>query len=361
VRGFSSAGAKVADHRGPTTLGGPADLKGAGERAHGGESGHRIAVTCGRIVASKTFQTSITAVILLNAVVLALSTYSGIDRAAGDELNVLNEVFMGIFVVELVIRLAAFGTRPGRFFRDGWNVFDFVIITAAFLPGARSSVMLLRLLRLLRVARLATVRDDMRTVLTGMKRSIPAIGTLIGLIFLIIYFYAMVGWALFHEEDPQNWGTIGASALTLFTVATLEGWNDVLYEGEAIRAGAWVYFVTYVLLVSFVLINVLMAFVLNAVEHAGEPEHPDEPLAEEQAEIQTRLRTLRGRLAQLEEERAREVSQHPDLSPQDYERVDDRLDDLHVALLDLEAELAAQARRHAGGEEVPAPTKVTAE
>ncbi len=350
--GFSTAGAEVAAHRRQAASPDPGDLKGAGERAHGGESGHRVAVTCGRIVASKTFQTFITVAILLNAVVLALSTYSEIDRAAGDALNVLNEVFLGIFVVELAIRLAAFGTHPGRFFRDGWNVFDFVIITAALLPGVRGSVMLLRLLRLLRIARLATVRDDMRTVLTGMKRSVPAIGTLIGLIFLIIYFYAMVGWALFHEEDPQNWGTIGASALTLFTVATLEGWNEVLYRGEAIQAGAWVYFVTYVLLVSFVLINVLMAFVLNAVEHAAEPEQPNDPLAEEQAEIQVRLRALRRRLAQLEEERAREVSTHAEFSPRDYERVDARLDDLHTALLDLEAELAAQARRHAGGEEV---------
>ena len=156
---------------------------------------------------------------------------TGSRTSAGQLLNTLDDVFLGIFLVELTIRILAYGRRPQDFFRDGWNVFDFVVIGAVFLPGVRENATLLRLVRLLRVMRLVTVLPDMRILVRAMVRSLPPIGSLVVLTILLMYVYGMVGWILFHEEDPQNWGNIGESMLNLFVIITLENWPVLLERG----------------------------------------------------------------------------------------------------------------------------------
>ena len=127
-------------------------------------------------------------------------------------------------MVELAIRIAAYGRRPQDFFKDGWNVFDFVVIGLAFVPGLRENVTLLRLARLLRVVRLVSVMPDLRILVRAMARSLPPIASLVLLTLLLMYVYGMVGWILFHEEDPEHWGNIGESLLSLFQILTLENW-----------------------------------------------------------------------------------------------------------------------------------------
>ena len=123
---------------------------------------------CARIANSTRFQGFIFVVILVNAIALALGTYDSIEDDAGTLLTIVSEICVGIFVVELVIRIAAYGSRPHDFFRDGWNVFDFIVITAAFVPGVRESTTLLRLARLLRVVRIVTVLPEFRIIVRGM-------------------------------------------------------------------------------------------------------------------------------------------------------------------------------------------------
>ena len=157
-----------------------------------------------RLIAdSKRFQAFIMGVIVANAVTLGLGTYDfspGVDSL----LTTLDEVFLGIFVVELVIRITAFGRRPQDFFRDGWNVFDFIVIRLAFLPGMRDNVTLLRLVRLLRVVRVVSVMPDLRVLVRAMVRSIPPIASLALLTLLLMYVYGMVGWILFHTRIPSS-------------------------------------------------------------------------------------------------------------------------------------------------------------
>src|SRR5688500_11292126 len=144
-----------------------------------------IARTCARIADSNRFQTFIMGVIVANAVTLGLGTYdfsSGVDSL----LTTLDDVFLGIFVVELAIRIAAFGSRPQDFFRDGWNVFDFIVIGLAFTPGIRDNVTLLRLARLLRVVRVVSVMPDLRVLLRAMVRSLPPITSLALLTLLLM-------------------------------------------------------------------------------------------------------------------------------------------------------------------------------
>jgi voltage-gated sodium channel len=225
---------------------------------------------CERVSGSNAFQNAIVGVILLNAVVLGLQTYPNVDADYGHTLHVLNDVFLGVFVVELLMRIAAFGKRPQDFFKSGWNVFDFIVVFAAFLPGVRENATILRLVRLLRVVRLASVLPDLRIFLTAIVRSLPAVASLAVMTAMLLFVYGMVGWVLFHDELPERWGTIGRAMLTLFTMLTIEAWPDQLYAGMAVHSSSWIYFVSFILIAGFLLINIFLAVVINSIEEARE-------------------------------------------------------------------------------------------
>jgi voltage-gated sodium channel len=281
-----------------------------------------LPTACRRIADSNRFQLFIMGVIVANAVTLGLQTYDGIEADAGRLLNTLDDLFLGIFLVELAVRITAYGSRPQDFFKDGWNVFDFVVIGAVFLPGIRENVTLLRLVRLLRVMRLVTVLPDMRVLVRAMVRSLPPIGSLVLLTILLMYVYGMVGWILFGEEDPQNWGNIGESMLNLFVIITLENWPTLLERGQEIHPASWIFFVSYVLLASFLVINILLAIIINSMEEVRESERreardrraadvaeggPAGEAALAAAEIESiaaHVESLRGALDDLEQELA---------------------------------------------------------
>jgi voltage-gated sodium channel len=228
------------------------------------------------IADSPRFQAFIFGVIAFNALVLGLDTYDSLRDDYGNLLTVLNDVCLGIFVIEVALRIASYGSRPQDFFKEGWNVFDFVVIGAAFLPGLRQNATLLRLVRLLRVVRLVSVLPELRVLISGMGRALPPIGSMGVLALLFLYVYGMLGWILFGDELPEQWGDIGDAMLTLFTVFTLEGWNEVLYEAQEVHSWAWVFFISFVLLASLLIINILIAIIINAMEEAREAEQREE-------------------------------------------------------------------------------------
>src|SRR5688572_20509835 len=158
-----------------------------------------------RIAESNRFQGFIFGVIAFNAVVLGLETYDSIRTEYGDVLAFLNDACLGIFVVEIAIRITSYGRRPQDFFKEGWNVFDFVVIGAAFLPGLRANATLLRLVRLLRIVRLVSVLPELRVLISGMARALPPIGSMGVLAILFLYVYGMLGWILFGDEIPERW------------------------------------------------------------------------------------------------------------------------------------------------------------
>jgi voltage-gated sodium channel len=264
-----------------------------------------MAASCKRIADSSRFQAFIMGVIVANAVTLGLGTYD-FSPSVNDLLTTLDDVFLGIFVVELAIRITAFGNRPQDFFKDGWNVFDFVVIALAFTPGIRDNVTLLRLARLLRVARLITVMPDLRVLIRAMARSLPPITSLAVLTVLLMYVYGMVGWILFSEEDPEQWGNIGQAMLSLFQILTLENWPQFLDAGQAIHPASWIYFVSYVLLASFLVINILIAIIINSVEEVhdlerrAERDRLDEEIVAEGETVADRIDELREALDRLE-------------------------------------------------------------
>jgi voltage-gated sodium channel len=261
-----------------------------------------------RLIESPLFDGFILAVILANAVVLGLETYPGIAREHGDTLDLLNDVFLGSFVVELTLRIASYGRRPQDFFRSGWNVFDFVIIALAFVPGLRANSTLLRLARLARVVRVVRLLPDLRILLTGVLHSLPPLFSMALLTTLILFVYGMVGWTLFGDELPQDWGTIGDAMLTLFVMLTLENFPVYMERGMDVYPWSWIYFVSFILVAAFIVLNVLIGIVLNSMEEAreierrralGDPHPPVHP-----APVAERIAILRSALDELEQELA---------------------------------------------------------
>jgi voltage-gated sodium channel len=267
-----------------------------------------------RIVESNWFTALVLAVIFANAIVFGLQTYEQLEKEYGDLFNLLNGIFLGFFVVELTLRIAAHGRRPWNFFRSGWNIFDFVVVAAAFLPGVRESSTLLRLARLMRVVRVVHVLPDLRILLEGVGRSLPPLGSMLLLIVVVVFVYGMFGWLLFGEEIPDEWGNIGRAMLTCFVMLTLEDFPLYMDAAMEIHPWSWIYFVSYIGVAAFVVVNVLIAIVLNSMEEAREVERRRKLLEERgrrerggpvaPAPVLERMAILRSALDELEEELA---------------------------------------------------------
>jgi voltage-gated sodium channel len=260
-------------------------------------------------------------VILANALVLGLQTYAGLDRRYGDTLDLLNGIFLAFFVVEILLRIASYLPRPWRFFLDGWNVFDFLAVGLAFAPGLRENATVLRLARLARIVRVVHLLPDVRILITAVVRSLPPLGSMAVLTTLILFIYGMIGWQLFGDEQPQHWGTIGQAMLTLFVMLTLEDFPRYMERGMEIQPWSWIFFVSFILVAAFIVLNVFIGIVLNSMEEARELERRKRLMPSEggvfgtgPAPVAERIQFLRAALDELEQELAATDGPRPDES-----------------------------------------------
>lgn len=244
-----------------------------------------------RLVEHVAFQAAVVGVIVLNAIVLGLETYPGVAASAGVALDWIDHVIVGFFVVELLVRFAAVGFRPLAFFRRGWNIFDTLIVVAVFLPWLPTNATMLRLLRLARVTRLLAVLPDVRIILEGIRRSAKPVSGLAFVTLFLVYLYGMLGHTLFGELNPEQWGTIGKSMMTLFMVLTLEGWPD-LFAAVADSDWATVYFISFILIGAFVIMNMVIGIVLSTWEEAREANRQRREEKAEQAQLAEEAREL---------------------------------------------------------------------
>lgn len=273
----------------------------------------RIAATCGRVVESSWFDPLMLSIIAVNAVTLGLETYASIDAAVGSELRLANGIILGLFVVELALRMAAFADRPRDFFRSGWNVFDFVVIGASFVPGVRENATLLRLVRLLRIVRAVRLLPDLRVLTVAVGRSIPGVASLAAITLLLVYVYGMIGWVIFHDHDPANFEDIGQSMVTMFVLLTLENLPVYIARGQELSDWTLLFYVSYVLVASFLIFNLFIGIVINSMEearaielHRAERALLDDDTADDERAhavvLEERLRTLRAAVDELERE-----------------------------------------------------------
>ena len=221
-----------------------------------------------RIVSSSWFQHGITGVIILNAAVIGLDTSPALTERYGTLFAWLNTIFLWIFVAEAALKIAAVYPRIGRYFGDGWNVFDFTIVAVSLIPATGELATLARLARLLRVLRLVSSFPELRLIVATLVRSIPSMGHVLILLSIIFYMYGVAGYHLFHQADPTHWRSLGIALLSLFRIVTLEDWTDIMYAAMAHYDWAWIYFVSFVVMGTFVVVNLFIAVVLNNLDEA---------------------------------------------------------------------------------------------
>ncbi len=260
------------------------------------------------VCASNWFNHGITAVIILNAVVIGLDTSPQLTAAYGAWFALANKTFLAVFIVEAAIKILAEAPHMQRYFKDGWNLFDFSIIVLSLIPASGQLATLARLARLLRVLRLISTLPELRLIVATLVRSIPSMAHVLALMSIIFYVYAVAGYHLFHDIDPTHWRNLGISLLSLFRIVTLEDWTDIMYAAMAAEPLAWMYFVSFVVLGTFVVVNLFIAVVINNLEEAKAErlnELTSAPTRDEilleLRETQAALATLRAKLERLEE------------------------------------------------------------
>ncbi len=262
-----------------------------------------------RLTQSAAFQRFIIAVIVINGAVVGMETYPALMDRWGALLETLDGLCLAIFTVEILLRILAYGTRPWRFFTGGWNVFDFVIVSAAYVPGLAEQGTLLRLIRLLRVLRLLSTLPSMQMMVAALVHSIPRIGQMALLASLLFYVYAVAGTTLFGHVDPQHWGSLHVSLLSLFRTLTLEDWTDLMYTAMGAYPWAWAYFVSFVLLATFIIFNMLIGIILNSMEEARAQIHREQVAKAGTEDLDQALQEAKAALERLEsaiEQRRRE-------------------------------------------------------
>lgn len=232
----------------------------------------RLADHCRRIVGSTAFTSSVFVLIVANAVLLGIETYSGVVHQWRGALKAAEHLFLVAFTAEMVLRAAAHADRPRDFVRDPWNVFDLLVVALAFMPFARENATVLRLLRLARVLRAARFLPQLRIVIVAVGKSLPGTVSFALVGALLLYVYAMIGWVFFAGDDPEHYGSLGRAALTLFLLMTLDGLGDAVRGGLEISRWTIFYFGSFVLLGSFLLVNLLIGVVINSLEEARELE-----------------------------------------------------------------------------------------
>lgn len=215
-----------------------------------------------RLVEAPAFKGVITTLIVISAILLGIETIDALPGFWVHAIQVANRAIVWVFVVELVLRIAAH--RLG-FFRGGWNLFDFSVVALTFLPS-QGPLQVLRALRVMRVGRLLSSVPSLRHVVEGLLRAVPGLGSVTLLLTLILYIGAVMATHLFGDVSPERFGSIGLSLLTLFQVMTLENWPDVMEPLEAVKPYAWVYFVVFILLTSFMMLNLFVGVLVNGIQ-----------------------------------------------------------------------------------------------
>ena len=252
------------------------------------------------IVEKRSFEYFIVGLILLNAIILGLETSPDIVSKYGSWLKLGNHLILGVFIVEAILKITAVAPKFKLYFGNGWNLFDFSIVVLSLIPATGEYAMIARLARLLRVARLISTIPELRLIISTLVRSIPSMGHVILLMSIIFYIYAVAGYHLFNEHDPTHWETLGISLLTLFRVVTLEDWTDVMYAAMDMHPMSWIYFVSFVVLGTFVIINLFIAVVLNNLEEAKQEQLEQLRIPPTNNEILQELRQTQEALVRLQ-------------------------------------------------------------
>jgi len=240
-----------------------------------------------KIAGAKWFQISVIIAILFAGILVGIETYSHFAEKNLQILTFFNNFILFIFIVEIVVKMLAEGKKPWNYFKDGWNIFDFIIVAAAFMPFGGSSIAILRLLRLLRVLKLVKALPKLQMLVGALLKSIPSMGYVSILLLLLFYIYAVAGVFFFGTNDPVHFNDLQTSMLSLFRVVTLEDWTDVMYinmfgcenygydgnmtictASKAMPALSVLYFVSFVMIGTMIILNLFIGVIMTGMDEA---------------------------------------------------------------------------------------------
>ncbi|MEM7609683.1 MAG: ion transporter [Myxococcota bacterium] len=274
---------------------------------------------CKRLTESNQFQNFITAVIIFAGILVGAETYPSFAERYHSVLHILDQIILWTFVAEIVLKTLAQGRRPWRYFYDGWNVFDFIIVAGAFLPFAAQYATVLRLLRLLRVLKLVRALPRLQMLVGALLKSIPSMAYVSILLTMLFYVYAVAAVFMWGDNDPVHFGNLQISFVSLFRAVTLEDWTDLMYiqmygcenygydgmmdqcvASTATPVGGAIFFISFVLIGTMIFLNLFIGVILSGMDEAQQD--ASDLAAEDRAEKTGAMRPLTEELESLHQQ-----------------------------------------------------------
>ena len=250
-----------------------------------------------RIVEDERFKRGVLALIIINAVLLGFETSRTLSASVMSSIILANQIILGAFVVELVLRIGAYRLN---FFRDAWSVFDFTVVTIALIAPS-GAFQVVRALRILRAVRLVSTVTSLRRVVEGLLGAIPGIASVLFLLILVLYIAGVMSTILFRDVAPDNFGHLGISLFSLFQIMTLEGWAEIATSVMAEYEWAWIFFIGYILVATFLVLNLVIGVVVSSIQSRIESESATSSAAETEL-VMKELREIREDVRLLREE-----------------------------------------------------------
>ena len=266
-----------------------------------------------QIVNSSLFRYFILSVIMASGVIVGLETYPAIQDRFAHSFHLIDQTIIYIFLVEIILKLLAYGKKPWLYFTDPWNIFDFIIVAVCFIPQIDTHfVTVLRLARILRVFRIISILPKLQLLVNALLKSIPSMGYVVVLLFLVFYIYAVIGNFMFAKSDPVHFGTLHTAMISLFKVLTLEGWTDImniqLYGTAApsaenmMKPGSFAsigYFVSFILFGAMIIMNLFIGVIMNSMQESHEDIKKELIKQQPGSESQTLLKELEDKIDKL--------------------------------------------------------------
>lgn len=238
------------------------------------------------------FQNSIIALIVVNAIILGLETSKTIMADYGVWLKTIDAIILKIFIVEIALRMFVHGWR---FLTRPWSIFDFIVVAIALIPASEAFAAL-RALRVLRVLRLISMVPTMRRVIEGLLSAVPGIASVSTIMMLFFYVFAVIGTHLYSETFPEWFGTLGQTMYSLFQIMTLESWSmGIVRPIMEVHPSAWLFFVTYILVTTFTMLNLFIAIIVNAM-HSSADDDAEKSRNEMKEELSKEIKAMESRI-----------------------------------------------------------------
>ena len=245
---------------------------------------------------NKFFELFVIFIIIFSALVVGVKTYP-MSPVALRVISILDWLITIFFIIEICIRFISEENKKD-FFKNGWNIFDTLIVIISLIPIEDSEMAVVgRLIRIFRVLRMVSIIPELRILLTSLMKAMPQLGYIVLMLFIIFYIYAAVGSIFFEAINPVLWGNISISMLTLFRIMTFEGWADIMYESMAVYPLSWMYYLSFIFLTTFAFLNMVIGIVVNVLDE----EHREARLKKEEQQHPLTLEDLDRKIERLME------------------------------------------------------------